>query len=81
MGRLREAIVRSSSEEIKKYNLVLPKDLFHEVQKLAKARHTTVIEMFRKFIKLGLIVIQLEDSPDASLIIREGDTERQVVFL
>jgi hypothetical protein len=66
---------------LKRYNLVLPEDLFIEVQKVADNRHTTVVEMLRRFIKLGLLAIQLEEKPGAALLIREGDTERQIVLL
>lgn len=71
----------NKSDGLKRYNLVLPETLFDELQKLAEERHTTVVELLRRFIKLGLLTIQLEETPGAALLIREGDTEREVVFL
>jgi hypothetical protein len=65
----------------KRYNLALPSDLFDEVQKIADNQQTTVVEVLRKFIKLGLVVAKLENDPDAALIIREGNTERKVLLL
>ena len=65
---------------LKRYNLVIPDELFNEVQELADEKHTTVVELFRRFIKLGLLA-QIEDSPKASLLIREGDTEREIIML
>jgi hypothetical protein len=70
----------NKSDGLKRYNLALPETLFDELQKLAERRHTTVVELLRRFIKLGLLAIELEETPDAALLIREGDTEREVLF-
>jgi hypothetical protein len=67
--------------ELKRYNLTLPAELFDEIQQLADERHTTVVDLLRRFIKLGLLAIKLEEDPDAALIIREGDQERQILIL
>jgi hypothetical protein len=71
----------SGKSEIKKYNLALPQTLFDELQEAADKRHTTVVELLRRFIKLGLIAIQIDETPDAALIIREGDKEREILIL
>lgn len=65
----------------KRYNLVLPEELFNEIQKLADEKHTTVLDVLRRFIKLGLIAARVEETPDAALIIREGTTEREIILL
>lgn len=69
------------AKRLKRYNLVLPAELFDEVQQLADKQHTSVVEMLRKFIKLGLLAIQIEETSDATLLIREGDTEREIILL
>lgn len=66
---------------LKRYNLVLPEELFRELQMLAEHRHTTVVELLRKFIRLGLLVAKFEESPDTVFVVREGDKERQLVLL
>ena len=66
---------------LKRYSLVLPEDLFTAIQTLADQRQTTVVDLIRRFIKLGLIAARIEDTPGAALIIRDGDTEQQVIFL
>ena len=66
---------------LKRYSLVLPEDLFTALQQLADQRQTTVVDLIRRFIKLGLIAAKIEDTPGAALIIREGDTEREVILL
>jgi len=66
---------------LKRYSLVLPEDLFTAIQALADQRQTTVVDLIRRFIKLGLIAAKIEDTPGAALIIRDGDTERQIILL
>ena len=66
---------------LKRYNLVLPEELFNEVEKIANKRQTTVVDILRRFIKLGLLATQIEESPDGALLIREGNVERQIVFM
>ena len=66
---------------LKRYSLVLPEDLFTAIQALADQRQTTVGDLIRRFIKLGLIAAKIEDTPGAALIIRDGDTERQIILL
>ena len=66
---------------LKRYSLVLPEDLFTAIQALADQRQTTVVDLIRRFIKLGLIAAKIEDTPGAALIIRDGDTEQQIILL
>lgn len=66
---------------MKRYNLVVPEDLFNELQQLAEARGTTVADLLRRFIKLGLIALQVDQDPNSALIIREGGTEREILLL
>ena len=66
---------------LKRYSLVLPEDLFTAIQELADQRQTTVVDLIRRFIKLGLIAAKIEDTPGAALIIRDGDSEQQIIFL
>lgn len=65
----------------KRYNLVLPEELYQEVLTIADRRHTTVVELIRRFVKLGLLVAKAEESPDMAFILREGDKEQQLLLL
>src|SRR5215469_3987870 len=67
--------------EVKRYNLVLPGNLFDEVQTLANEESISILEMLKRFIKIGLVITKLHQSPNASVIIREGNRERELVFL
>jgi hypothetical protein len=75
----RQSPPRTSS--LKRYSLVLPDDLFTAIQALAERRQTTVVDLIRRFIKLGLIAAKIEDTPGAALIIRDGDSEQQIILL
>jgi ATP-dependent Clp protease ATP-binding subunit ClpA len=65
----------------KRYSLVLPESLYNEVQELSDREQTTVVEVMRRFIKLGLLATRVQATPNASLIIREGDREREILLL
>jgi hypothetical protein len=68
-------------DQLKRYNLALPPALFARLQEVAREQNTTVIEVMRRFIKLGLIATEIEKRPDAKLIIREGDSETQILLI
>lgn len=65
----------------KRYNLVLPEELFDQIQAIADERGTTVLEILRRFIKLGLIAAEVEKELDSALIIRQGTKEREIVLI
>ena len=62
----------------KRYSLVLPELLFQEIKDLADKKQESVVDILKRFIKLGLLY---ESSPNASLILRENDTQREIVLL
>jgi hypothetical protein len=70
-----------NESKLYRYNLALPKELFEELKEAADERGMTVVEVLRKFIKLGLLALETENKPGSALIIREGDTERQIIML
>jgi hypothetical protein len=55
----------------RRYNLVLPEALYDELQNAAEQNHTSAVELVRRFIKLGLLALELQDKPDAGIYIRE----------
>jgi hypothetical protein len=65
----------------KRYSLVLPESLFNEVQELSEREQTTVVEVMRRFIKLGLLATRIQETPNASIVIREGGREREILLL
>ncbi len=65
----------------KRYNLVLPKELYEEVRQLADKRQTTVVDLLRRFIKLGLLATSIEEAPNSSLLVKENGVEREIILL
>jgi hypothetical protein len=68
--------------KLKRYNLVLPEDLYKGIQKIAENQHMMVIEVLRKFIKLGILAADIAQDPGSKLIIREtGKMDREILLL
>lgn len=72
---------KSKKGGTKRYNLLMPTILFDEVQSIADQQHITVLELLRHFIRIGLVVAKIAQNPNASIIIREGDREKEIVFI
>lgn len=66
---------------MKKYQIVVPESLFEEIEKIADSRQTTVIDIIRRFLKLGILTSRIEGTPNAGLFIREGESEREIILL
>jgi ATP-dependent Clp protease ATP-binding subunit ClpC len=62
---------------VRRYSLVLPEDLFQQVQQLAESEQTSVVELLRRFTKLGLLVHEIQQTPGSSLVIRQADNSEQ----
>jgi hypothetical protein len=64
-----------------RYNLTLRTDTYAELQEIAADKGITFVELMRKFIKLGLIVVALEDEPNSRLIIRNDHIEKEIILI
>lgn len=67
--------------DTKRYNLVLPKDTYNRLQAMATQKQTTMLDLIRRFIRLGMIAAELEGKPNTALVIREGDKEREIFLI
>ena len=72
---------KTEKEKKVRYNLTLPEEVYEEVARIADERHTTVINVLRMFIKLGLMAVEIDETSGASLLIREGKHERELLIL
>ncbi len=63
---------------MKRYNLDMPVELFEDLRLVADRQHTTVVDIIRRFVRLGLAV---EKSADSTLYIREGDSFSKIILL
>jgi hypothetical protein len=69
---------RKSPEAVKRYSLVLPEELYEKLRTTAEKHHMTVLDLLKRFIKLGLL---MESSPGASLVLRENGKEQKILVL
>ncbi len=65
----------------KRYTLVIPEDLYQAVERLASDEQTSVVELLRRFIKLGLLITRVQQDPHGAVILREGSRERELIIL
>jgi hypothetical protein len=65
-------------KNMKRYNLDLPTELFDSLRAVAEQNNTTIVDVIRRFIRLGLAV---EKTHDSTLYIREGDSFSKIILL
>jgi hypothetical protein len=63
---------------MKRYNLDISVELFNELRQVADRQHTTVVDVIRRFIKLGLAV---EKTSENTIYIREGESFSRLILL
>ena len=79
---LREAAVAlleadtTREPRLRRYQLTLPNHLFEGVEWIARREDVTLLEVLRRFVKLGLLVDEINERKDASLVIREAGGSR-----
>jgi hypothetical protein len=63
-----------------RYTLALPTEVYDELREQSEKRGTSIKELVRQSLKLGLVAMRLEaeDGPDAGIFIKEV-TEEGVV--
>lgn len=64
-----------------RFSLDLPDELMRKVKEVAAERESSANEVLRQFVKLGLLVAELEKNPNSKLIIREGKKESVVILM
>lgn len=67
-------------KKVIRYTLVLPEQQFNSVKEAADARGTTVVDLFRRFLKLGLTVMDAEDKGGCLVERREGKDKEICLF-
>ena len=65
-----------------RYNLRLPTLVYEELERVANEQGTNRLELIRKFIKLGLLVVDLEanDNDSGLYFKRDGEFEKIVIL-
>jgi hypothetical protein len=65
---------------MKRYNLVIPKELYGELEKVADKRRVKVVDVLRNYIEFGLWFETTLAKPETTLVVREGDKERELIL-
>lgn len=61
----------------KRYTFELPIEIYNQLAGMADENGTTVVEMLRKYIKLGLLATQ----PGTTVLLRIGDSDQPVMLI
>jgi hypothetical protein len=70
-----------TQEGCKRYNLVLPEEMFNEVKRVADEQQTSMVEVIRKFIKLGLMVFEMQETAEITLFVKKRGEEQKIILL
>ena len=68
-------------KNIRRYSLILPDSIYEQLEDIANEKGTTLAELIRRFIALGLLAMKVEKEPDSELLLRKGDTIRGIILL
>jgi hypothetical protein len=68
-------------KNIRRYSLILPDSIYEQLEDIAGEKGTTMAELIRRFIALGLLATKAGNDPDSELLLRNGDTLRAVILL
>lgn len=63
---------------MKRFNLSMSEDLFEELEALAAKNSTSVTELMRSFVKLGLVHCALEEK-GGRMIVEEASGEQRTL--
>jgi hypothetical protein len=67
--------------ERRRYNLQISKDLYEDIERISIELDTSVVEVIKRFLRFGLIVYDLQRSPDVDLLISEKGEVTKVRFV
>jgi hypothetical protein len=61
----------------KRYTFELPIEIYNQLAGVAEENGTSVVEMLRKYIKLGLLATK----PGTEVLLRIGDSDQPVMLI
>lgn len=67
-------------EEEKRFNLVMPMEMYGAIHEIAKDHKLSVTSLLLRFSKLGIMASDVSREPDGAIIFRKGDKERKVIL-
>lgn len=66
--------------QMKRYNLVIPKELYSELEQIADKRHIKVVDVLRNYIEFGIWFEDAMRKPNTKLLLKEGSKERELIL-
>jgi len=71
---------KDNDSPMKRYNLVIPQELYLELENIAKKRRVKVVDVLRNYIEFGLWFEDAMRKPDTKLLLKEGSKERELIL-
>jgi predicted DNA-binding protein len=68
-------------KNIRRYSLILPDAIYKQLDDIADEKGTTMAELIRRFVALGLMAMKMENDPDSELLLRTGEKTRAIILL
>lgn len=67
---------------IKRYNLAIPYYMYDEIKTIADSNDTTILDVIKKFLKLGLTISREQRKQNCEVIIRtDSGIEKEILIL
>lgn len=55
----------------KKYTLSLPTEIYEKLNEIADKHDTSIKDVVRQVLKIGLVAVDLDDDPESAIIFRK----------
>lgn len=75
-----ETHLEKNKQEQVRYNLILPAELYKDILRSAESRGMKVVDMMRLLMKISVWVLHELDTPGTKFVLKNGDSEREIVF-
>lgn len=69
--------MNAHKQPLRRYTFELTPELYDQLSRAAEENQTTIVQVLRVFIKLGLLAIK----PGTVVLIREAETEQPVMLV
>ena len=71
---------KPKAADSRRFQVLLPDELLAEMQAIASREHTSVVEILRRYIKLGLLIDRV-NRDGGKFLIRENNIDREVLMV
>jgi hypothetical protein len=71
----------TGTKQPKRHNLVLSPELHRKLQTVAERQGTSVTELIKTCLKVGLLALEVDSTPGSELLIRENGVDRRILIV